>query len=107
MIKLETNATKYPIMNIAIYFHNMDDCKRFLYVFKNHWCNVRWKEPIEIPDNTKISEYRRKDMDKDPEERAERDLKWGFGFAKMEGTDVTTIEQAAFVERMVNNICGN
>lgn len=105
MIKLEAISTKYPTgMSAVFYFHNMNDCNIFMHVFKDHWCNVKWEMPIELPDNTKIPDYKRRDMDKNAKERAERSLPWGFAFAINAGTDISIITQSMIAERLANKI---
>lgn len=98
-VKTERSNSKY-----VFYFHNMDDCNKFKYVFKNHWCNIKWEKPVEIPNDTKISEYDRKVMDKDPEERAESDLSWGFSLEKYEEWDKRTSSQNAFINSFINQL---
>lgn len=85
------------------YFHTMQDCNDFLYVFKDHWCNVPWENPKEVSDDFKISESQRKSMDKPPKERAESNLSWGFSLVKRLGIDLTE-SQNLFVKGMVERL---
>ena len=101
MVKLETvrNEERSEIF----YFHTMEDCNKFLYTFRDHWCNVPWKEPIEVPDDYPISARDQEVMDEDPKERAERDLSWGFSLVKRLEIRQTE-KQNAFVEEMISRI---
>lgn len=93
LIKLETNCAN---SREVFYFHNMSDCKDFLYVFKDHWCNVPWKTPIEIPDDTYITSKERVCMDKPPKKRAEDNLSWGFSLVRLLGIELNK-NQSTFV----------
>lgn len=93
MIKLETNCANN---REVFYFHNMSDCKEFLYVFKDHWCNVPWETPIEIPDDTYITSRERICMDKPPKKRAEDNLSWGFSLVRFLGIELNK-NQLSFV----------
>ena len=66
MIKLETSYNDRDVF----YFRTLDDCNKFLYVFENHWCNVKWKPPVEVSDNIILSRYQRDALDRDPKDRA-------------------------------------
>lgn len=106
MIKLEVKNLKYSYRDSHVfYFKNIDDCNEFKQVFKDHWCNIRWEEPVEIHDNTKISDGERKQMNRNPKERAESDLSWGFSLEKGEGWDKLNSHQNTFVNRIVEQIC--
>jgi hypothetical protein len=89
MIKLETNYTPSSVF----YFRTLDDCRKFLYVFKDHWCNVKWKPPVEVPDGTSISSTQRAQIGVDPKKRAEANLSWGFNYARLHGDDGLTPRQ--------------
>lgn len=89
MIKLESD---YDIPSV-FYFRTLDDCRKFLYVFKDHWCNVKWKTPVEVPDDIKLPEARRDLLDMDPKKRAEANLSWGFNHARLHGDGGLTSEQ--------------
>ena len=100
MIKL---TSKNKLHNVSFYFNDMKDCNKFLYVFKNHWCNVKWENPVEISNNTPIPDYYRRYLGK-PEELAEDNLKWGFNSFNDDYTtnnDNITPRQLAFVRNMV------
>ena len=85
MIKLETKRVPF---GGAFYFYNMADCEAFMYVFKDHWCNVPWRAPVEVPDWTDITDSQRKAMDKNPKQRAESNLSWGFSLCRALGIDL-------------------
>lgn len=80
VIYLESNFNN-DMINIGIYFKNMEDCNKYLHVFKDHWCNVPWKKPIE-KDVNDLSPFEKSKMDKfliqDPIKSAEDNLSWGF-----------------------------
>ena len=101
MVKLEDAAN--DMFPGVFYFHTMEDCNKFLYIFRDHWCNVPWKEPIEVPDDYPISARDQEVMDEDPKERAERDLSWGFSLVKRLEIRQTE-KQNAFVEEMISRI---
>jgi len=84
----------------TFYFHTMQDCNDFLYVFKDHWCNVPWEKPREVPNDFPISKNQRKSMDKSPKERAESNLSWGFDHTKWLEIDLNE-KQNSFVKSMV------
>lgn len=98
MIKLEANNA---ITGGAFYFYNIDDCRKFMYVFKDHWCNVPWKEPVEISDSTYIDSNARRYMSVPPKKRAEDNLSWGFNLVKRLGINLNN-EQNDFVNSMMN-----
>lgn len=75
------NRHRHPLKRRIFYFHNLDDYKEFMEVFKKNNCNVNWGAINEIPDNTKIKPTERSLMDKSPTERAENALSWGFNMA--------------------------
>lgn len=84
----------------VFYFHTMDECNDFLYVFSDHFCNVDWEKPVEISDNTMLSYEHRRAMDIPPKERAERYLSWGFDVA---GKNLTR-EQMEYVEKIAKGL---
>lgn len=85
------------------FFHTMDDCIKYMKVFEDHWCNVPWDQPREIRDETipkdKLEKLKRF-ADKDPKERAEQDLSWGFSLCEVYGIE-NTAAQKAFVESFI------
>ena len=87
----------------AFYFKTMRDCEAFIYVFKDHWCNVEWNEPIERPDFFEMSKYQRESLDKDPKKRAESNLSWGFNLCRKSNIGLTD-SQNAFVSAMVGRM---
>lgn len=97
MVKLEAKNTRFGGI---FYFHNMKDCNKFLYTFQDHWCNVKWKEPIEAESFDDISECQRKDMDKSPKKRAEDNLSWGFSLCKDNDQGLTD-EQKDFINKFI------
>ena len=100
MIKLEAQCTTFGGI---FYFHDMEDCDDFMYVFKDHWCNVPWKQPVEIPDDTCIDDYDINDMNKPAKERAEDNLSWGFNLVKhLEIGD--SKDQLEFARSMANKL---
>lgn len=97
MVKLEAKDTTFGGI---FYFHNMKDCKDFLYVFEDHFCNVPWKTPIELPDNTYVNSDVRRSMDEPPKKRAEDNLSWGFNLERRLSIGMTN-GQNDFVESMM------
>lgn len=102
MIKLETKC-KNHIDHAVFYFHTLEECNIFKYTFRDHWCNIKWEKPIEISNNTHISEYQRKSMDKDPKKRAEDNLSWGFNRSENSNSGLTR-EQNNFIQNMINRV---
>lgn len=96
MVKLETiYAHEAPF-----FFRTMRDCRAFMHAFKDHWCNVPWKPPVEAPDFPEMSAPQRTAMDKDPRQRAEDSLSWGFALVRSRrGGD--TGAQSAFVNSLI------
>lgn len=94
MVKLETDL---ETRNETMYFKTMEDCKEYLYVFKDHWCNLPFKDPVEIQDSTIIDSKYRNYLDIPPKQRAESDLQWGFNLVNFLGIGVTK-EQKEFLE---------
>lgn len=87
----------------TFYFHTIQDCNDFLYVFKDHWCNVPWEKPREVPNDFLIGENQRKSMDKPSKERAESNLLWGFSLVKRLNIDLFE-RQNLFVRGMVDKL---
>ena len=104
MIKLAVKANHSYRSEHVFYFHNMNDCNAFKEVFRNHWCNIRWEKPVEIPNDTKIEYNKRKAMDKDPKQRAESNLSWGFSLEKGEGWDKLNNRQTQFIGSLIKTI---
>ena len=98
MIVLKSKDTTFGGI---FYFYNMRDCEDFLYVFKDHWCNVPWEKPIEAPSDTLISFYDRKSMDVPPKKRAEDSLFWGFSLVNRLGIGLDD-KQISFLNSFVN-----
>ena len=98
MVKLETNFNDYRNES-TFYFRTMDQCSKFLNVFKDHWCNIPWKKPVEISDNTRIPDYALSRLDIDPEQIAISNLSWGFGMTKYYNIDLSK-DQKAIVKSM-------
>lgn len=98
MVKLESNfkEDKICIRNIKMCFESMEDCNKFLYVFRDHWCNVPWTKPVEVdkvPDGYSLV--------KDPIKEAEGNLNWGF--RQCERSNIgNTIEQKALTRAIMN-----
>lgn len=97
MIELSVKSSQ---CNTKFHFHTMSDCKKFLYVFENHMCNVPWKKPV-IVSGTKLSEYEKTAINEDPTLRAERNLSWGFNLARQLDTDTPNEQQKKFVNKLV------
>lgn len=87
----------------TFYFHTMQDCNDFLYVFKNHWCNVPWEKPREVPNDFPIGKSQRKSMNEPPKKRAESNLSWGFSLVKRLNIDLSE-SQNLFVKDMVDRL---
>jgi len=75
----------------VFYFRTMEDCNEFLYVFQDHFCNVPWNTPIEVPNTILLEQQQAIAMSASPKERAEKNLSWGFSIA---GTSLTSTQQA-------------
>lgn len=100
MVKLEVND---KINYEVLYFHNMKECNEYLYVFNDHWCNVPWKSPVEIPDDADIPYQDRACMDMPPKKRAEADLSWGFSLVKSLEIELN-YEQNKVLTALVNKL---
>ena len=98
MIKLESNF-KYGY-NITRYFKTIEDCNKYLYVFKDHWCNVPWKEPEEI-DRFDIKAATV--LVNDPIKIANGDLGWGFNTCDLNNIGETK-EQREFVSNIAKEV---
>lgn len=101
MVKLEDAAN--DMFPGVFYFHTMEDCNTFKNVFVDHWCNVPWKDPVEIPDDYPIDLAHKTYMDKDPKTYAELNLSWGFSLVKRLGIGQTN-DQGSFVQEMISRI---
>lgn len=99
MVELKTKrGIIHPVQ--TFHFRTMDDCKKFMYVFQDHWCNIPWEDPVEIPDYTKINDDRY--IDADPVARAEDNLSWGFSALRFHNMDTLTGEQQSMLSGMVS-----
>ena len=99
MIQLSTD-TKLS-RNTSFYFNNIEDCKQFLEVFEDHWCNVPWATPkvvkeSEVPNNKLLY------INDNPKIRAEQNLSWGFGLVSYLDRDLTP-GQRAFIDNMIKD----
>ena len=74
------------------YFLSKEDFDKYAYVFKDHWCHIHFHEQDfeEITDDEIIKQAKR-----DPKERAESELSWGFANENNHGF---TPEEAAFLK---------
>lgn len=91
--------------NITRYFATFKDYKDYIYVFKDHWCNVVWTDPIKV--NIKDVPYLAvKNMEiKSAKQRAEDDLAWGFNASwQDELSDRLTAEQEAYVNFLLKQM---
>lgn len=98
MIKLESNF-KYGY-NITRYFKTIEDCNKYLYVFKDHWCNVPWKDPEEI---TGFDAKASVEAINDPIEIANGDLGWGFNNCDLNNIEETK-EQRDLVSKIAEEV---
>lgn len=98
MIKLESNFKTGR--NSEFYFRSKKECDAFLWVFDDHWCNVPWKKPVEIPDNTPLNEYWKEHINDDPKKLAVEKLNWGFSNCKYNNIGRTASQQS-FLDDMV------
>lgn len=99
MIKLFEKSS-----NMAFYFHSMEDCKAFMYVFEDHFCNVPWEKPEIVPDDTKISIDHRRLLEEDPKAKAERYLSWGFNLTKKHHIGLTSAQNSYIKSAMDTTI---
>lgn len=99
MVELTVNTENKFYQN-SFYFHNIDDCNKFKFVFHDHMCNVPWNPPKEVPDDMVIPDRKREYMDLDPVKFAEGNLSWGFNLMKCISIGLTE-EQNVFVGTVV------
>ncbi len=97
MIRIKESTT-----GREVYFRNEEDANAYLYVFKDHWCNLKWSLPVVVRDSRVPSKYT-KYIDMDPKERAEADLSWGFAIIENKNIGLTS-EQKRFVEKAVTDL---
>lgn len=97
-------TSKNKARNVDFYFNNIKDCEIFKSVFKDHWCNVTWEEPVEVNSVPyEKSEY----INDDPKKRAEDNLKWGFNSIWASEVDgELTEDQQSFVNSMTRILSG-
>jgi hypothetical protein len=81
----------------------MEECKKFMRVFSNHWCEIPWADPVELPDGMPLSDKHRNHMNLDPIKRAETNLNWGFRFVERHHLE-SKLELQCQVERMMAKI---
>lgn len=79
------------------YFKSIEDFEAFEYVFKDHWCHIHFTcQGIEdVNDKYYIDE-----ANKDPKERANNNLSWGFANAD----NTNTPEEEAFIRSFMSRI---
>lgn len=99
-IKITSNFNS-PIHNTSFYFDNMDDCNKFLYVFKGHMCNVPWNKPEHV-DSKSIPPIK---IIQNPKQSAENNLSWGFNACRFANISETP-EQLGFIENIIKGIEG-
>lgn len=95
MVKLEAYDTTF---GGVFYFHNLEDCVEFVEVFKDHWCNVAWKYPVESDVFPELTSNQRKLMNKNPKMRAMDNLGWGHNYVKRLGIDLTPQQKSIATE---------
>lgn len=95
MIRIKESTT-----GREVYFRNEEDANAYLYVFKDHWCNLKWSLPVVVRDSRVPSKYT-KYIDMDPKERAEADLSWGFAIMERNNMMLSS-EQKNLVEELVD-----
>lgn len=103
IIELKT-IDSYMFLAATFYFTSMENCNKFKYVFEDHWCNVPWDDPIELPDYYPLSSYWREHINDDPKKLAEDNLMWGFQNCKFNGYDKLTSEQQLLLDSLCNII---
>lgn len=101
MVELKVKSTT---CNTKFYFHTMDDCEKFLYVFNDHWCNVPWERPVTVSDSTELSEYEKSAINENPKLRAERNLSWGWNLARELNTDAPNEQQRQFLNNIIEKL---
>lgn len=99
MVKLQSGEDS----RVVFYFKNINDCNKFLYVFKDHWCNVRWESPIEKPEFLEMTDRQREELDEDPKERAEDNLMWGFCIEKDRNIRLNS-SQLSFIDNFIKQV---
>lgn len=102
MVKLSTAVPVYGRIT-TFYFRTMQDYEDFIYVFKDHWCNVPWSKPVEAVDFPEMTRADRNCMQKytTGKDLAEKNLDWGFSLVKTLNIDLTP-EQKALAQRIAN-----
>lgn len=84
-------------------FKSMEDCEKFKYVFKDHWCNVPWLVPVFVDEQRYLTDIGEFKIIEDPVQAAEDNLSWGFSLCKRYKIEETD-EQKAFVRDLINRI---
>lgn len=104
MVKLAVKDTRYKRESV-FYFKTMKECDEFLYVFRDHMCNVPWEKPIVAPEFPEMTDGQRRYMlsDKTPKEKAESNLFWGFNLVDHLGIGIDK-EQEQFIANMLSRI---
>lgn len=102
MVKLQPKP-KYNHLNAVFYFNNMADCKTFMAVFDDHWCNVPWADPIESDHFEGLDSKHKKLMNTDPKRRAENNLSWGFGLTEFYKIGMTK-EQDRMLDQILKEL---
>lgn len=97
-IKLTSNFDT-SFHNVPFYFDNIDDCNEFLYVFKDHMCNVPWNKPEQV-DSKSISSTK---IIQNPKQSAERNLSWGFNACRFTSISETE-EQLNSIRNIIKSI---
>lgn len=103
MVKLTAKNNKY---NTSWYFKTLEDCYRFKKVFDNHCCIIYWN-PVEVcglfPE---MKEYDWEEIVKDPEERAEKELPWGFNSYMPDNVSIerVSIEMKPIVDMLMRGV---
>ena len=94
-------TSKNKLRNETFYFNNIEDCRIFMDVFKDHWCNIIWEKPIEVPDCS-IPYEELGFNNKDPKKRAEDNLSWGFNSLWANPLDGgLNAKQQAFIDEFI------
>ena len=91
--------------NITRYFTTWEEYLDYIYVFKDHWCNVAWTKPVEV-DAKEVPYLVVKYMEtKNAKQRAEADLSWGFNatWSNKKDGDLNA-EQQAYVNFLVDKM---
>lgn len=78
MVKLQSKDDP----STSFYFENMKQCKKFIHVFEDHWCNIRWNSPIESDRFSEMDSEDWSSLYESPKKRAEDNLCWGFALEK-------------------------